>query len=103
MGYNRQRFKMRKIFFPLGIIVVATFLAAFTIKGLPCLQCHGEKTVDVKVDCSVCKGNKYDKWGDKCYQCQGRGYEIKKETCPSCKGSGEQTEPVPFPEPQRRY
>lgn len=93
----------KKIFLGLGIIALFGVLCAFSIdSSIWCSRCSGTGQIDVKKDCPVCKGAKKDKFGDDCYNCGGRGYVTEKAKCPDCKGKGEITDPVPFPEPQRR-
>ncbi len=93
----------KKLLIGLGIITLIGTLCAFTVtSGIWCSRCQGSGKIDVKKDCPTCKGAKKDKWGDNCYQCNGTGYIYEKTDCPDCKGKGEITEPVPFPEPQKR-
>lgn len=97
---------MKKKLGIISILVVIGVFGAFLIaqvSGLRCYKCSGKGSIEVKVDCPVCNGRGTDKWGDKCYRCDGRGYIWESQRCPECNGSGQQTKPVSFPEPERRY
>lgn len=96
----------KKICLGLGIIALAFSLTSFSNEvesAINCYKCNGRGTIDVKADCPRCNGKKKDKWGDDCVQCDGNGYIIKQESCPKCGGDGQQKEPVPFPEPKKKY
>lgn len=84
------------------IICAVLFSVVAVAATLSCITCNGKGYCERKVTCRSCNGSGNDGYGT-CTSCAGRGYRYETYTCPDCGGSGEQSRPVEFPEPGRRY